>query len=240
MGRLGKQLKRKKEVAIKKIVYRETEKQVKAESRGQTIARQNLGRMEAYQKCYMMTCFAYVMHKTFGMGHDKILTMVRKLDEYDEYYTTKEKWRCKVSWFKAGLYIECKGFRIPFKNEMKEPPSFDDVGWCTYYVHNSFLMGARAMYTTFFWVLHDVWGFNHKRLERAKEELLKLTHLSWNEFAALWDELKKMKYPKAKDANCLNPERVMECIKQLIDPNTPPDEEMAYKVRNIAIRRPAA
>ena len=42
MGRLGKQLKRKKEVAIKKIVYRETEKQVKAESRGQTIARQNL------------------------------------------------------------------------------------------------------------------------------------------------------------------------------------------------------
>ncbi|MBE6105980.1 hypothetical protein [Anaerovibrio lipolyticus] len=33
MGRLGKQLKRKKEVAIKKIVYRETEKQVKAENR---------------------------------------------------------------------------------------------------------------------------------------------------------------------------------------------------------------
>lgn len=240
MGRLGKQLKRKKEVEVKKQVYGIAEKISKAEHKGRMIALSNCQMLDTYLNYYYGSVIATVLHDNFAFGYQKIMKFFELYNEFNEYFTTSAPWRQKVSYFKAGLYRECKGFRIDFKKEMREPKDCNDFAeWCYYYIDHSIKKEVRKIQTMFYWLLHDKFGFGKERLERAKARFQELRGMSLNQFKAVCEGINSLKLPKG-EVNMLFPELALKRICELIDPDVPPDEEMAYKVRNIAYRRPAA
>ena len=236
MGKFGKSLKRKKKVEVFKTVYKTSAKIMKAERKGRAIALgPNKARMDAYMKLYWASCFAYVMNKTFKMGHDKIVLMLQKMDEYEDDLTADAVWQYKLSWFKAGLYRECQGFRIHFLNEKQKPEDPNDfISWSKFYMDCILKALYRKMQTIFYWLLHDIWGFGKKRLERAKKELLGMRGMSWNEYCRMWESLRKLRTHKTSP-EVLNPERVMGAMKQLINIDKP-DEAMAFNAKNLAYK----
>ena len=235
---LSKKLARKRAVEKTKIVEKAVEKTLRAEHKGRMIARSNLSRMDAYIKTYWGSCFAYVMRTVFKMTHKQILHMFNELDRHEEFLTTREKWKCKVSWFKAGLYIECKGFRIDPCNEWKMPKGADFQSWCEYYVDATFKAMTRKMHIIFYWIMHDSYGFNKVRLERAKVALRGMRALSYTQFKAMWEVLAAVKPSKGCADRYLNPENSYKIMKDLTSNALKrPDEAMEYRVVNIAVRR---
>jgi hypothetical protein len=236
MGKFGKSLKRKKEVEQKKKVYDITEKIVKAEHKGRMIALANSKRLNTYLSLYYGNVIATTL-KEFGWGYKKIIDFMHKYDYFvDNFLNTEEKWKCQVSWFKAGLYIECKGFRIDFKKEMQSPRDcYDFAEWCYKYIDHAIKKEVRKIQTVFYWTLHDKYGFGRVRLDRAKEKFQSLRGMSLNKFKAVCDDLNRLKPPKG-EVNQLHPELAYEKVKSLTDRRVPDNEEMAYQTVNICLR----
>lgn len=239
MGKFGKALKRKKVVENKKKVYDITEKIVKAEHKGRMIALSNCQRLDTYLDYYYGCVIATTLHECFGWGYQKVMQFFKMYNDFEEdYLSTTEKWKCKVSWFKAGLYRECKGFRIDFKNEMQDPKDcYDFAEWCYKHIDHSIKKEVRKIQTIFYWLLHDKFGFGRDRLEKAKAKFQSMRGMSLNQFKAVCDAIASWKLPRKDAINELYPDLAYKTIQSLIDQKTPPDEEMAYQVVNIAYRR---
>jgi len=172
---------RAKEKATAKTIAKTVVPVAKAKVVAKLLFNMNEGRIKRYCECRVLPAIAFTMHRCFGWGAKKIGRMALKMEwfvkEYIEAGIKAKRVYVTVPWLWDGLNEECRINYIP--REVKQVPKdeSDCRSWLDIHVKKCSVGCLEYLEGIWLWILHTEFGFGHKRILQAREEISKINPL---------------------------------------------------------------
>ena len=172
---------RAKEKAVDKAIKKTVVPVAKAKAAAQMLFKMNEGRIKRYCECRVLPTIAFTMHRRFGWGAKKIGRMALKIEwfikEYIEAGIKAKRVYITVPWLWDGLNEECKINYIPREVNQEPKDESDCRSWLDIYAKQCSINCLDYLECIWLWILHTEFGFGHKRILQAREEISKINPL---------------------------------------------------------------
>ncbi len=205
----AKKLKRQKEANTRKIVDKVTSRIKEAKKLGRSITKARQRDMFDFYQAKILTAVSYIMATQFEWGFAKLVKAAARfkylMDDLIVGGPKEGHVYLTIPWLAEGLELECK-YKVAKVEKLPGPDDLASVeAWVEYYKENFGVVLFGYIETVWLWVLHEIFGFGKKRLERFHELLSEFdpVHAPMKMIYHAMDWLEGLRtYRKGADGKC--------------------------------------